>query len=84
MENGIKKLSSLRKAQHSAPIIAAEKAIEHGDAFLLGGCLSFRDVLFQSIIFTGVKCGMRLDEVSKVKMDVIKCLPGGISFQYRI
>lgn len=81
-----KKLSAAGKVARSAPPLSAEHVIEHGKAFLIPKSrnvedkVDIRDVMLHAFLLIAMNCGMRYDELSKVKMENFKCTKWGIEF----
>ncbi len=65
--------------QSSAPY-KAEYIIEHARRFILTPNPDARDVPFHALQLTAMNCGMRFDELMKVRMDTLKCTKYEIPF----
>ena len=76
----VKKLSTLGRITKSADPIESEHIIEHGKKFLLHCNVDTRDILLHAFLLVGMNCGMRFDELSKVKLEILKCKKYGVSF----
>ena len=75
-----RKLSSIGRITRSADPITAEHIIEHGKKFLIGKISDPRDVLLHAFLLCGMNCGMRFDELCKVRFSSLKCTKYGVTF----
>ena len=76
----VRKLSALGRVSNTAAPIRVKHVLEHEKKFLLERNVDFRDLLLHAIPLVGMNCGMRFDEVTKVRMDSVKCTKYGFSF----
>lgn len=76
----VRKLSSLGHVPRSADPVTVEHLIEHFNPYLLSHDTDIRRVTLHAILLTNMKCGMRFDEISKVRFGTFKCTNYGISF----
>lgn len=76
-----KKLAELGNVVRTAPPLSAEHVIEHGRKFMLTKCaIDKRDIMLHAFFLTAMNCGMRYDELSKVRMENVTTTKYGIEF----
>lgn len=79
----MKKLSDAGKVVRTAPPLSAEHIIEHGRRFIvhiLGGYMDKRDIELHASLLTSMNCGMRYDELSKIRRENVTSTKYGIEF----
>ena len=75
-----RKLATMGKVAITASPIQIEHVVEHAKKFLLCDSSDLRDELLHALLLTGMNCGMRLDELTKIRMECFKCTKYGIQF----
>lgn len=78
-----KKLSETGKMSQYAPPISSEHIIEHGEKFLTSKFVHVRDIMIHTFLLTAMNCGMRYDELAKIRIDHLKCTKYGIAFEIK-
>lgn len=78
-----KKLSEVGRVVRTAPPLAPEHIIEHGKRFLVhysGDVVDKKDIELHAFLLTAMNCGMRYDELSKVRIENVTSTKYGIEF----
>lgn len=78
-----KRLSEIGNVVKTAPPLCAEHIIEHGKRFMISSSpdtVERIDVMLHAFLLTAMNCGMRYDELSKVRMENVKISKYGCEF----